>query len=277
MAIHPSAIIDKRAKIGKNNEIGPNVIIEGPVQIGNNNIIAAGVLIKGRAIIGNDNHFYSYAMIGEDPQDISFKGGDTTTIVGNGNTIREFVTVHRATSDDNVTKIGDNNYLMGHSHLAHDVKIGNNNYLTNTASAAGHAELGNSIFVSYASGIHQFTRIGSYVMIGSHSKVGKDVPPFMIVDGNPALVHGINRVGLKRNGFSPDRRNLLNKAYKQLYRSGANLQSSLAELENMIKEAENEEQVTDLQLLLDFIQSSKRGIILKSPKEETKKVLDIYK
>jgi len=275
MAIHTSAIIDKRVEIGKNNEIGPNVIIEGPVQIGDNNIIAAGVLIKGRAIIGNDNHFYSYAMIGEDPQDITFKGGDTTTIVGNGNTIREFVTVHRATSDENVTKIGDNNYLMGYSHLAHDVKIGNNNYLTNTASAAGHAELGNSIFISFATGIHQFTRIGSYAMIGSHSKISKDVPPFMIVDGNPALVHGINLVGLKRNGFSPDRRKLLKNAYRQLYRSGANLQSSLVELENMIKEAENEQQAADVQLLLDFIQNSKRGIILKSPTEETTNVRDI--
>ena len=147
MAINPSAIIDKRTEIGKNNEIGPNVIIEGPVQIGDNNIIAAGVLIKGRTIIGNENHFYSYSMIGEDPQDVSFNGGDTKTIVGNGNILREFVTVHRATSDENITKIGDNNYLMGHSHLAHDVIIGDNNYLANAASVAGHAELGDFIFV----------------------------------------------------------------------------------------------------------------------------------
>ena len=267
MAINPSAIIDKRTEIGKNNEIGPNVIIEGPVQIGDNNIIAAGVLIKGRTIIGNENHFYSYSMIGEDPQDVSFNGGDTKTIVGNGNILREFVTVHRATSDENITKIGDNNYLMGHSHLAHDVIIGDNNYLANAASVAGHAELGDFIFVSFACGIHQFARVGSYAMIGSHSKIGKDVPPYMLADGNPALIHGINRIGLKRNGFTPDRRTLLTKAYIQLYRSGANIKSSIVELEHMIKAAENDKQAGDLQVLLEFIQSSKRGILLKSPKE----------
>ena len=275
MAIHPSARIDKRAKIGKNNEIGPNVIIEGPAQIGDNNIIEAGVFIRGKTIIGNDNHFYCYSVIGQDPQDVSFKGGDTTTVIGNGNTLREFATIHRANSDESITQIGDNNFLMVSSHVAHDVKIGNNNYLTNCASVAGHAELGDAIFISFAVGIHQFTRIGSYAIIGALTKIVQDVPPFMIVDGHPALVHGINVFGLKRNGFSPDRRVLLKKAYKQLYRSGASIKSSLVELKNMIEDAENEEQSADLQMLLDFIQNSKRGIILKAPKEGVLKTTDI--
>jgi UDP-N-acetylglucosamine acyltransferase len=269
MAIHQSAIIDKRTEIGNNNEIGPNVIIEGPVCIGDNNIISAGSLIKGRTTIGNNNHIYSYAMIGEDPQDISFSGAETETIIGNGNTIREFVTIHRATSDEMATRVGDNNYLMGHSHLAHDVVIGDSNYLANTASLAGHAELGSFIFISFAVGIHQFARIGSYVMLGSHSKVGKDVLPFMTVDGNPALVRGLNLLGLKRNGFTPDRRKVLKNAYMQLFRSGANLKTSIVALKSMIEEAESDEQVADLRMLSDFIKNSKRGILLKSPKDDS--------
>jgi UDP-N-acetylglucosamine acyltransferase len=275
MAIHPSALIDKRAEIGKNNEIGPNVIIEGPVRIGDKNIIEAGVFIRGKAIIGNNNHFYSYAVIGQDPQDVLFKGGDTTTVIGNGNILREFVTIHRANSDENVTQIGDNNYFMVYSHVAHDVKMGNNNYLTNCAAVAGYVELGDAIFVSFAVGIHQFTRIGSYSIIGALTKIVQDVPPFMIVDGHPALVHGINVLGLKRNGFSPDRRVLLKKAYKQLYRSGASIKSSLVQLKNMIEDTENAEQSVDLQMLLDFIQNSKRGIILKAPKEGVLKATEI--
>jgi UDP-N-acetylglucosamine acyltransferase len=265
MAIHSSAIIDTRAELGQNNDIGPNVIIDGPVTIGDNNTIAAGVLIKGKTSIGNGNRIYSYAMIGEDPQDITFDGSDTKTIIGNDNVIREFVTIHRATSDETVTKVGDSNYLMGHSHLAHDVVIGNSNYLANTASLAGHAVLGSFIFISFAVGIHQFTRIGSYVMLGSHSKVGKDVLPFMTVDGNPALVHGLNLVGLKRYGFTPDRRKLLKSAYKQLCKSGANLKTSVEELKRMVKQAENEAQAADIEMLIDFIDNSRRGILLKAP------------
>jgi UDP-N-acetylglucosamine acyltransferase len=265
MAVHSSALIDSRAELGRNNDIGPNVIIDGPVTIGDNNTVSAGVLIKGNTTIGNGNRIYSYAMIGEDPQDVTFDGSDTKTIIGNGNVIREFVTIHRATSHDSATQVGDSNYLMGHSHLAHDVVIGNSNYLANTASLAGHAELGSFIFISFAVGIHQFTRIGSFVMLGSHSKVGKDVLPFMTVDGNPALVHGLNLVGLKRNGFTPDRRKVLKGAYKQLFKSGANLKTSTEELKKMVEQAENQAQAADLTMLIDFISNSKRGILLKSP------------
>ncbi len=275
MAIHQSAIIDKRAEIGKDNEIGPHVIINGPAQIGDNNIIDAGAIISGRAVIGNNNHVYSYALIGHDPQDITFKGGETRTILGNGNTVREFVTVHRATSDDSVTQIGDNNYLMAYSHIAHDTRVGSNNYFTNCASAAGYSEIGNNIFISFAVGIHQFSKIGSYSIIGALSKIVQDIPPFMIVDGHPAMVHGINVIGLKRNGFSPDRRVLLKRTYMQLYRSGASIKSSLVELEKMLENVESPEQAADLKMLIEFIRNSKRGIILKAPTEGTLKATEI--
>ena len=275
MAIHQSAIIDKRAEIGKDNEIGPNVIINGPAQIGDNNIIDAGAIISGRAVIGNNNHVYSYALIGHDPQDVSFKGGETRTILGSRNTVREFVTIHRATRDDSVTQIGDDNYLMAYSHIAHDTRVGSNNYFTNCASAAGYSEIGNNIFISFAVGIHQFSKIGSYSIIGALSKIVQDIPPFMIVDGHPAMVHGINVIGLKRNGFSPDRRVLLKRAYMQLYRSGASIKSSLIELENMLEDAESSEQAADLKMLIEFIRNSKRGIILKAPTEGTLKVTEI--
>lgn len=275
MAIHPSALIDKRAEIGKNNEIGPNVIIEGPAQIGDNNIIEAGVFIRGKSIIGNDNHFYSYAVIGQDPQDVSFKGGATTTVIGNGNTLREFVTIHRSTNEDGVTTIGNNNYLMISSHVAHDCVIGSGNYIVNGTVLGGYVTVGDNVFVSGLSGIHQFTRIGSYVMIGGISKIVQDIPPYMIADGIPASIKGVNVIGLRRNGFSPDRRMLLKRAYKQLYRSGASIKSSIVELKNMLEDAENTEQSADLQMLLDFIQSSKRGIILKAPKEGVRKATEI--
>jgi UDP-N-acetylglucosamine acyltransferase len=268
MGVHETAIIDSRAQIGTNNEIGPRVVIEGPVQIGNDNIIESGTIIKSKTIIGNNNHIHCYALIGHDPQDVTFKGGETRTIIGNGNTIREFVTVHRATREEGATSLGDNNYLMVSSHIAHDVTIGNGNYLVNQVLIAGHSVVGDHVFISTLTGIHQFARIGSYVMIGALTKIIKDIPPFMIVNGNPALVRGINVVGLKRNGFSPERRALLKMAYVKLYRSRASVKSSLTELRRMVEETDNLEIKHDLQILITFIETSKRGITLKSPLQD---------
>ena len=268
MEIHKSAIIDPRAQIGTDNEIGAHVVIEGPVQIGNGNIIETGTIIKSKAIIGNNNHIHCYAMIGHDPQDVTFKGGDTRTIIGDENTIREFATIHRATREEGATSIGNKNYFMVYSHVAHDVTIGNNNYLVNCVGLAGHCVVGDHAFLSGYTGIHQFARIGSYAMIGGFSKISKDIPPYMIVDGNPALVWGINVVGLKRNGFSPERRALLKRAYVQLYRSRASVKSSLTQLGRMVEETDNLESKHDLKILITFIETAKRGINLKSPNEE---------
>jgi UDP-N-acetylglucosamine acyltransferase len=267
MAIHARAIIDKRAEIGDNNVIGPNVIIEGPVQIGNNNRIDAGVIIKSNTSIGNENHIHSYAVIGYEPQDVSFKGGETRIGIGNGNIIREFVTIHRSTNEDGVTRIGNNNYLMINVHIAHDCTVGNDNYIVNGTVLAGYVTLGDNVFLSGLSGVHQFTRIGSYAMIGGITKIVQDIPPFMIADGIPMMIRGVNVIGLRRHGFSPDRRALLRGAYKQLYRSGDNIKSSLSVLEQMKTEAESIEQKDDLNLLITFIRDSKRGICLRSAKE----------
>jgi UDP-N-acetylglucosamine acyltransferase len=164
---------------------------------------------------------------------------------------------------------------MAYSHIAHDTRVGNNNYFTNCASAAGYSEIADNIFISFAVGIHQFSKIGSYSIIGALSKIVQDVPPFMIVDGHPAMVHGINVIGLKRNGFSPDRRVLLKKAYTQLYRSGASIKSSIVALKKLLEDVESSEQAADLIMLIEFIQSSKRGIIMKAPKEGTLKATEI--
>jgi len=275
MAIHQSAIINPRAEIGKNNEIGPHVIIEGPVQIGDGNIIEAGVVLKNRTCIGNNNHIHPHAVIGNDPQDVTFKGGNTRTIIGDGNIIREFVTIHRATREEGATKIGDNNFIMVSAHIAHDCIIGDSNYIVNYVALAGHVTIGDHVFISSYSGVHQFTRVGSYAMVGGLTGVNKDVPPFMIANGQRAVVLGINMVGLKRNGFSPDRRVLLKRAYVQLYRRGTSLPNSLIELGKMMEASETLEQRNDLQMLIEFIRSSKRGIILKSPKDEEEHIAEL--
>jgi UDP-N-acetylglucosamine acyltransferase len=269
MAIHKTAIIDARAELGKNNEIGPNVIIEGPVCMGDNNIIDAGAVIKSKTTIGNRNHIHYYAVIGNDPQDVSFDGTDTQTVIGDDNIIREFTTIHRSTSKESATHIGNSNFIMTTAHIGHDCLVGNNNYIVNACLLGGHVHVGNSVFLSGYVGIHQFTHVGSYAIVGGFCRLIKDVPPYMMVQGTPALVHGINVIGLRRNGFSPDRRKLLKKAYVQLYRSGANVKTSLAVLERSMEDAETPEQKADLKMLIDFIKDSKRGIMLRSPKDDS--------
>jgi UDP-N-acetylglucosamine acyltransferase len=275
MAIHETAIIDPRAQIGSDNEIGPHVVIEGPVHIGNGNIIETGAIIKSSTVIGNNNHIHCYALIGHDPQDVSFEGGDTRTVIGDGNIIREFVTIHRATSEEKTTTLGNNNYLMVSSHVAHDVIVGNNNFLANYTALSGHCIVGDRVFLSAYIGVHQFVRIGSYAMIGALCKLTKDVPPYMMVADTPPLVHGINTVGLRRNGFSPERRTQLKRSYVQLYRSGANVTNSLVRLREMVQETENPEVKNDFELLISFIETSKRGILLKSPKDKETSLTDV--
>jgi UDP-N-acetylglucosamine acyltransferase len=274
MTIHPSAFIDQKVNMGKNNRIGPNVIIEGPVTLGENNIIDAGAIIKGNTLLGNGNHIHSYAYIGNEPQDLTYKGGDTRTVIGDNNIFREFSTIHRGSCEDTETRIGNNNYMMVSSHIAHDCRLGNHNIIVNCTALAGHAELGDHVFISAFVGVHQHTRIGSYVMVGAVSKVVQDVPPYLIIDGRPTAVHGLNLVGLKRNGFTPDRRAFLKKAFNQIYKSGVSLKTSIVELEKLKNSAESDEQSADIQLLIEFLHGSKRGILFRSATNSLKKNTD---
>jgi UDP-N-acetylglucosamine acyltransferase len=259
MAIHRSAVIDRSATIGENNEIGPHVIIDGPVVIGNHNTIGPSTIITGNTIIGDSNHISGHVYIGNLPQDLSYKGAVSYVKIGNGNTLREFTNIHRGTKEESSTTIGDNNYLMVSTHIAHNCRLGNSIIMVNGASLGGYVEVHDHAFLSAYVIVHQFVRIGSYCICGILSKIVKDVPPYMIVDGNPSLVRGVNVVGLKRKGFDAARRERIKTAYKILYRYDYSIPHALEELKKI-----NDEH--DIRELIDFIARSKRGILLKSPK-----------
>jgi len=264
MGIHPTAIIDKRAKIGINNEIGPYVVIEGQVIIGDNNYIGPGTIITGYTTIGDNNQIHGNVYIGNLPQDVSFNNVRSYVIIGDNNIIREFATIHRGTIEESKTIIGDNNFLMVASHVAHNCKLGNNIVMVNSASLGGYVEIDDHAFLGGFVIVHQFCRIGSYTMSGVLTKIVKDIPPFMLVDGNPAKVRGTNVIGLKRKRFNSKRREVIKKAYKIIYRSGHKLSHSIEELKYLM--SENEDVRDDISMLIKFIEKSKRGILLKSEK-----------
>ena len=263
MAIHPTAVIDKRAVIGEGNEIGPYVVIDGEVVIGSNNKIGPGTIITGYTTIGNNNEIHGNVYIGNLPQDVAFKNVRSYVIIGDNNIIREFATIHRGTKEESKTVIGNNNFLMVATHVAHNCKLGNNIVMVNSASLGGYVEVHDHAFLGGFVIVHQFCRIGSYTMSGILTKIVKDIPPFMLVDGNPATVRGINVVGLRRKGFSSERRNIIKEAYKIIYRSGYNIKHSLEKLEGLKNNSEYSE---DIKMIIEFIRGSKRGITLKSGK-----------
>ena len=258
--LHKTAIIDSKAKLGNNNEIGPYVVIDGPVIIGNNNKIGPCTIIMGNTTIGDNNNISGHVYIGNDPQDLSYKGGETYIKIGNHNTIREFANIHRGTKEGSATSIGDNNYLMVAVHVAHNCMLGNNIIMVNGTAIGGYVEIFDHAFLSAYSTVHQFTRIGNYTICGIFSKIVQDVPPFMMVAGEPCVVRGINSIGLKRKGFDAERREKIRQAYKVLYRKKYSLSHAVRELRSM-------EDSEDIKLLLDFIESTRRGILLKSVKK----------
>lgn len=259
MPIHSTAIIEKSVEIGDNNDIGPYVIINENTKIGNSNVIGTGTVIIGGTTIGNNNHIHAYVSIGDIPQDLAYGGGESFVKIGNNNVIREFVTIHRGTKRGSETIIGDNNYLMVSSHVAHNCRIGNHVIMVNCASLGGYVEVFDHAFLGAFVVVHQHSRIGGFSICGMLTKVTQDIPPYVMVDGNPALVRGLNFVGLKRKGFNPERREWIKKAFKILYRSGFSLSHSLEELKGMNP---NE----DIKNMINFIEGAKRGILLKSSK-----------
>ncbi|MBN2323065.1 MAG: acyl-ACP--UDP-N-acetylglucosamine O-acyltransferase [Spirochaetes bacterium] len=259
MAIHRSAVIDHNAEIGTYNEIGPLVVIEGGVRIGNNNRIEPGAIITSNTTIGDNNRIHGHVYIGNEPQDLAYDGSETYVKIGNDNVFREFTTVHRGTKEGSSTVIGDNNYLMTASHVAHNCRIGNNVIMVNGASLGGYAEVHDHAFLSAFVIVHQFCRIGGYTICGILTKITKDVPPFLMIDGNPALVRGLNLVGLKRKGFDAKRRAIIKQAFKTVYRMGYSVPHALELLGEM------EQQSEDLRMFIDFIVESERGILLKTP------------
>lgn len=220
MSIHPRAVVSPTAKIGPNVEIGPLAIVEDDVTLSAGCILEGSAIVKRGATLGPNNHLYEGAVIGGRPQHLRASDRMGQVVIGAGNTFREFVTVHRAMHEDAVTTIGDNNFFMAGSHVAHDCRVGNNTIFANYALLAGHVTVDDRAYVSAGVGVHQFCRIGTLAMVGGHAAVVKDVPPFVTIDGQTGLVVGLNQVGLRRAGYNAEQVAELKAAYRLIYRSG---------------------------------------------------------
>jgi UDP-N-acetylglucosamine acyltransferase len=252
--IHPTAIVHPDAELGEGVEVGPYSIIEGTVRIGDRSKIGARVTIEGYTTLGCENEVFTGAVVGSRTQDKKFDGGVSFLKIGDRNRIREYVTINPGTKEGTETLIGNDNLLMAYAHVAHDCIVKNSAILANQATLAGHVIVEDHAIIGGLSAVHQFVRIGKLALIGGCSKVVQDVPPFMIVDGHPAKAFGINAVGLDRANFSAEDKTLLKKAFKIIFRSRLALKTVILHLEQELP------QVPTLEVLLEFLKSSNRGI-----------------
>lgn len=253
--IHPTAIVDSKAEIGTDVHIGPYSIIGEHVFIGSGTKIGPHVTIDPYVTIGKDCQIFQFAAIGAIPQSVKFEGTKTYVKIGRGTIIREFVTIHRGTGfGGGITEVGEENYLMAYTHIAHDCKIGYKVTLSNNATLAGHITIGNYATVGGLVAIHQFVRIGDEAFIGGKSAVVKDVPPYVIAAGDRATLHGLNTIGLKRNGMSEHTLRELKKAYRIVFRIGLTMNEAIERVKAEV------EQLPEVISLVQFLQTSQRGI-----------------
>jgi UDP-N-acetylglucosamine acyltransferase len=253
MSIHPTAVIDPKAEIDSEVEIGPYVVIEGPVKVKRGTRVIAQAYLTGWTEIGENNEIHPGVILGDAPQDKAYKGEKTYLKIGDDNIIREHVQVHRGTRAESSTIIGSHNFLMANSHVGHNCKLGDQVVLANGALLGGHVEIGDSVFISGNCVVHQFVRIGDYALMRGLSGTSRDVPPYAIVDWQHTI-RGVNVTGLKRAGFDDRRIREIREAFRILFRKGRNLALAIKELNS--HENINE----DVSALLDFIRSSKRGV-----------------
>ncbi|SFC20829.1 acyl-ACP--UDP-N-acetylglucosamine O-acyltransferase [Pseudoalteromonas denitrificans] len=254
--IHPSAIIEPGAQLGKNVKVGPWTYIGNDVVIGDDCIIESHVVIKGPSEIGSGNHIFQFASVGEACQDKKYNNEPTKLIIGNNNVIRESATIHRGTiQDEGITKIGSNNLFMAYTHVAHDCIVGDNCILANNASLAGHVHVGNWAILAGNSGIHQFCHIGDHAFVGMYSGVNKDVPPFVTTIGTPARTVAINTEGMKRRGFESDEVMATRRAYKTLYRKGLTVEEALIQM------ADDINNYPAVKTFAEFVKNSERGVV----------------
>ncbi len=255
MIIHPTAIVHDGALIAEGVEIGPYSVIGQNVSIGRDTKIGSHVLIEGWTTIGERNRIFPFSSIGTAPQDIGYRNEETYLIIGNDNVVRECATLHRATTKaDRKTEIGNGNYLMAYSHVAHDCKLGNDIIMANSAGLAGHIVIEDHAILGGIVGVHQHVRIGAYAMIGGQSAIVQDIPPYVSAAGNRAQLYGLNTIGLKRRGFSDETINSLKKAYKTIFRSGLTLEEALDKVAGEFSASR------EVWYFVDFMRKSKRGI-----------------
>jgi UDP-N-acetylglucosamine acyltransferase len=259
--IHPSAIVDSNAELDSSVEVGAYSIIGPNVRIGAGTVVGPHVVIEGHTTIGKDNKFFQFCSIGAAPQDKKWKGEPTRLEIGDGNTIREFVTFNLGTAQDKgVTRLGDDNWISAYVHLAHDCQVGSHTIFSNNAQLAGHVEVGDWAILSGYCGVHQFCKIGAHAFIGMYTSLTQDVPPFVMVAGNPAAAKGVNIEGLKRRGFTREQIDGIRRAYKSIYRNGLTLEeakAALAEAEGA-SPSDVAEQVRNMR---EFLGLATRGIV----------------
>jgi UDP-N-acetylglucosamine acyltransferase len=252
--IHPTAIIHPQAQIGAECEIGPYCVVGEHVVLGPRCRLHSHVVIDGYTKLGQENEIFPFASIGLKTQDLKWKGGITRTEIGDHNTFREYVTIHSATGDGETTAVGSHNHILAYAHIAHNVQLGNHVIMSNVATLAGHIIVEDYAVVGGLAAVHQFCRIGKMSIIGGCAKVVQDVPPFMLVDGNPAETRTINKVGMERRGVSEQAQVALRQAYKILFREGLTVSNSLARIEAELP------QLPEVQHLVQFVRTSERGI-----------------
>jgi UDP-N-acetylglucosamine acyltransferase len=252
MAIHPTAIISPKALLDSTVEVGPYAIIEDNVHIGARTVVMAHAYLTGWTEIGEDNRIHIGAVIGHLPQYIAFKGQRSYVRIGNGNTIREYVTIHRSIEEDHATVLGHRNFLMAMSHVAHDCALGNEVILANSALLAGHVVIQDKVMISGNSAVHQYVRLGRLALVSGLSRVVKDVPPFMIVEGE-STVRGLNVIGMRRANIPAENREAVKHAYRLLYRSGLSFPHALEAIQA-------EPMCEEVREIVEFVKQSERGI-----------------
>ncbi len=251
--IHPSAAIADDVELGEGNRIGPGVIIESGCKLGNENVLWPNAYLGPNTTLGDRNQVHMGAVLGHEPQDKDFDGAPSYTIIGSDNVFREYCTVHRGTGEGTKTTIGDRNFFMAYTHIAHNCKIGSEVILVNTAGVAGHCEVDDKAQMSGLTALHQFVRLGKLSFLSALSGCNKDLPPFCIGYGRPAVVVAVNRVGLRRAGYTQEQREEIKEAFKLIYLSGLVLPEALAKIEEKFDSEPIKE-------LVRFCRESKRGI-----------------
>ncbi|WP_119287154.1 acyl-ACP--UDP-N-acetylglucosamine O-acyltransferase [Azohydromonas sediminis] len=257
--VHPTAIVDPHAELDASVEVGAYTLVGPHVRIGADTTVGPHCVIEGRTTIGRGNRIFQFCSLGAAPQDKKYAGEPTELVIGDGNTIREFCTFNVGTAQDaGVTRLGDDNWVMAYVHLAHDCQVGSHTILANNATLAGHVHVGDWAIVGGLTGVHQFCKIGAHVMVGFGSAVSQDVPPFMLVDGNPLAVRGFNAEGLRRRGFGPERIGAVKQMHRLLYRQGLTLEQARERIAALA--AEVPAAAGDVALMLDFLARATRGI-----------------
>ncbi len=253
--IHSTAIVDPSAQLGAGTVVGPYCVIEAGVSLGENCWLQHHVTLCGPLTAGNGNKFHAYCSIGQQTQDLKYRGEPTYLEIGQDNRFREFVTINRSTTESGKTRVGSGGNFLAYSHIGHDCTVGDEVIFSNNGTLAGHVQVGDRAVIGGLTAVHQFCRIGKFAITGGCSKIVQDVPPYMIADGNPAEVRGINQVGLERAGYSQETIKPIKQAYRLIYRANLNTAQAVAELREKLSASD------EVQAIARFIEESERGII----------------